>query len=68
MKNYCYIIGKIFNISILQNGSTPLLQAYENEVDTRNIYWLIKARGGYSLMDMNCDGFTHCPFRKTLLR
>ncbi|XP_045174795.1 uncharacterized protein LOC123536065 isoform X3 [Mercenaria mercenaria] len=40
------------------NGNTPLLRAIENGVDTRTIHWLIKARGGYSLLDRNCDGFT----------
>ncbi|XP_052268283.1 uncharacterized protein LOC127869655 isoform X2 [Dreissena polymorpha] len=41
-----------------QNGNTPLLRAIEEGVDTQTIHWLIKVRGGYSLMDRNKDGFT----------
>lgn len=41
-----------------QNGNTPLLRAIEEGVDTRTIHWLIKVRGGYSLLDRNKDGFT----------
>lgn len=40
------------------NGNTPLLRAIEENVDSKMIHWLIKVRGGYSLLDRNCEGFT----------
>lgn len=40
------------------NGNTPLLRAIEEGVDSKTIHWLLKVRGGYSLLDRNKDGFT----------
>lgn len=40
------------------NGNTPLLRAIEEGVEARTIHWLLKIRGGYSLLDRNKDGFT----------
>ena len=45
-------------LSIFQNGNTPLLRAIEEGVDSKTIHWLLKVRGGYSLLDRNKDGFT----------
>ena len=54
------IFYSTFMLLSFQNGNTPLLRAIEEGVDSKTIHWLLKVRGGYSLLDRNKDGFTAC--------